>query len=416
MKKIVSLVFSLLLIASLASTALAAESASLSNFKQVNAYESGQFGDVKSSDWFESSVKAAYELGLVKGSSDTTFTPAGSVTIAESLALASRLHSIYHTGSAEFTQGNPWYQVYVDYAIANGIIADGQFTDYSSAATRAQFAQILANALDSNALVAINNIELIPDVSGSESYSNAVYQLYKAGILTGSDAKGTFNPSSNIQRSEVAAIVTRMADTSARKTITLNQCTANGHSWTPATCTAPKTCSVCGATEGGALGHNWSAATCTTPKTCSVCGQTEGSANGHNYQNGVCAVCGVKKIGTISLPTTPLNVSWTCKNHVYSSATISNISYEYSYYKKSGAPCLSMTVRGEKSFDEDGEFGNQWLMFVVAAYNSSGKVISSKKVSVLGLIVGQEFSETFILDNIDQYNDYTIKIVDKASN
>ena len=47
-EKIVSLVFSLLLVASLAATALAAESTSLSNFKQVNAYESGQFGDVKS--------------------------------------------------------------------------------------------------------------------------------------------------------------------------------------------------------------------------------------------------------------------------------------------------------------------------------------------------------------------------------
>lgn len=223
MKKIVSLVFSLLLIASLASTALAAESASLSNFKQVNAYESGQFGDVKSSDWFESSVKAAYELGLVKGSSDTTFTPAGSVTIAESLALASRLYSIYHTGSAEFTQGEPWYQVYVDYAIANDIIADGQFADYSSAATRAQFAQILANALDSNALVAINNIEVIPDVPDSANYASAIKLLYNAGVLTGNDKYGTFTPDSNVQRSAVAAIVSRMADVSQRKVITLEK-------------------------------------------------------------------------------------------------------------------------------------------------------------------------------------------------
>ncbi len=31
---------------------------------------------------------------------------------------------------------------------------------------------------------------------------------------------------------------------------------ALGHTWTDATCTAPKTCSVCGATEGTALGHD----------------------------------------------------------------------------------------------------------------------------------------------------------------
>lgn len=51
--------------------------------------------------------------------------------------------------------------------------------------------------------------------------------------------------------------------------------------WTPATCTAPKTCSTCGETEGEALGHDWAEATCTSPKTCSRCGVTEGEARGH---------------------------------------------------------------------------------------------------------------------------------------
>ena len=60
---------------------------------------------------------------------------------------------------------------------------------------------------------------------------------------------------------------------------------ALGHSWVAATCTAPKTCSVCGATEGSALGHSWIAATCTAPKKCSVCGATEGSALGHSFTN-----------------------------------------------------------------------------------------------------------------------------------
>ena len=54
-----------------------------------------------------------------------------------------------------------------------------------------------------------------------------------------------------------------------------------GHTWVDATCTAPKTCSVCNATEGEALGHTWVDATCTTPKTCSVCNATEGEALGH---------------------------------------------------------------------------------------------------------------------------------------
>ena len=74
---------------------------------------------------------------------------------------------------------------------------------------------------------------------------------------------------------------------------------ALGHTWKDATCTTPKTCSVCGATEGEALGHTWNDATCTVAKTCSVCGATEGEALGHTPGTSAtctapqtCTVCG----------------------------------------------------------------------------------------------------------------------------
>lgn len=63
------------------------------------------------------------------------------------------------------------------------------------------------------------------------------------------------------------------------------------HSFTSATCTAPKTCS-CGATEGGALGHSWKDATCIEPKTCTLCGTTSGLTAGHNFSSGSCTNCG----------------------------------------------------------------------------------------------------------------------------
>ena len=52
----------------------------------------------------------------------------------------------------------------------------------------------------------------------------------------------------------------------------------DGHTWVEATCTEPKPCSVCGATEGEALGHDWSENTPNyhQPKTCSRCNETEG--------------------------------------------------------------------------------------------------------------------------------------------
>jgi len=42
----------------------------------------------------------------------------------------------------------------------------------------------------------------------------------------------------------------------------------SAHRWKDATCTSPKTCTVCGVTEGEMLAHGWEDATCTSPKTC----------------------------------------------------------------------------------------------------------------------------------------------------
>ena len=70
------------------------------------------------------------------------------------------------------------------------------------------------------------------------------------------------------------------------------------HAWKGGTCTAPMTCTLCGATEGEAAGHNYSNATCTNPKTCAVCGATEGEPAGHSFNDAtctegqVCSVCG----------------------------------------------------------------------------------------------------------------------------
>ena len=51
---------------------------------------------------------------------------------------------------------------------------------------------------------------------------------------------------------------------------------AQNHTWVEATCTTPKTCSVCGTTEGEPLEHNWMEATIEAPRTCTLCGATEG--------------------------------------------------------------------------------------------------------------------------------------------
>lgn len=196
------------------------------SFNRCNVYYQGQFSDVPAGQWFTDSVAEAYELGLMKGSSENSFNPYGDVTLAETITMAARIHSIYTYGEENFDQstGGMWYQTYLDYAYNNGIIARKYYnTDVTKKATRAQFAEIFAKSLPEEALSAISSIAdgAIPDVDTSDSYAQYVYLLYRAGILTGGDAMGTFSPQTFITRAEAATIVSRMAESDNRKQFTL---------------------------------------------------------------------------------------------------------------------------------------------------------------------------------------------------
>lgn len=180
------------------------------------------FTDVNSSSWYQSVVTYAYNLGLMVGNSDTTFNPMGNVTVAEAVTMAARARNSYNGGTNnDFKASSVWYQTYVDYAIENGIIKKGDFDRYDRVATRAEMAYIFAHALPDKGMKAINKVTSLPDVDSNTKYSKEIFTLYNAGILTGSDTKGTFLPDNPITRSEAAAIITRITLSSERKTLNL---------------------------------------------------------------------------------------------------------------------------------------------------------------------------------------------------
>jgi len=55
------------------------------------------------------------------------------------------------------------------------------------------------------------------------------------------------------------------------------------HSWSPATCHSPRTCSICGKTEGSTLDHSWTKGSCTEDSFCELCGEVKASAPGHEW-------------------------------------------------------------------------------------------------------------------------------------
>ncbi len=208
MKRIISIILSLVMLLGMASVA--------------NAEHYSNFTDVKLDSWYYEDVDNAVRLGIINGKTETTFAPDDNLTYAEAIKLAACMYQLYKDGSVYLVSGgSPWYQTYVDYAKDHGIITDNFFykvSNINEKATRAGYMEIFASALPDEALKGINNVPdgSIPDVPMVHESSIGIYKLYRAGILTGVDAAHNCKPEDNIKRCEVAAIITRMMDETKR--------------------------------------------------------------------------------------------------------------------------------------------------------------------------------------------------------
>ena len=198
---------------------------SMEAFIVQREYIAGTFTDISESDWFYPEVVNAYEHGIANGASDTTFLPYDLISVAEVMAFASRIYSIYQGDGTDFTaaDGEAWYTPAVEYAVENGLIAADTFTGIlEKPATRAQAAYILANSLPFTEFSNINiGIGSLPDVTVDDDYYNEIIMLYRAGVLSGKDEYGTFSPKENVTRAETAATLNRIIDKSQRRTVTL---------------------------------------------------------------------------------------------------------------------------------------------------------------------------------------------------
>lgn len=109
-------------------------------------------------------------------------------------------------------ENTQWYDMYVDYALDNGLMAKKAFVsdEYDRGITREELFVLLAKALPSDCFVPINNIKGIPDISRYRKNADVFLEFYNSGITLGGDEKANFLPDSNIKLNEVKEIVDRI--------------------------------------------------------------------------------------------------------------------------------------------------------------------------------------------------------------
>ena len=189
--------------------------------------EPTEFPDVTGT-WCETYVDTVYRSGLMSGKTAEKFDATSPLTHAQITVITARLHDLLNGGDGvlpSVEEGQPWYQSAMDSLkihseddtllyVLERLDRSG---DYPTAAcTRGTFVRMLSVVLPE--LDLINEVDSIPDVSYNEE---AYLPFYRAGILNGNDAYGTFNGDSPLTRGAAAAMLARIVDPAQRLTFTL---------------------------------------------------------------------------------------------------------------------------------------------------------------------------------------------------
>lgn len=177
------------------------------------------------------------------------------------------------------------------------------------------------------------------------------------------------------------------------------------------------TCTGCGDTKTETIkakGHDWKKATCTEPKTCKNCGATEGTAPGHKFSNGKCTVCGAKAEAIFILPTLPASYNYSSSSgKLYQTCRIDKLEIEYytSSYS-SGLLWYNFYFVGEATYNYQGTNQSSSQKVSYKIYDPDGIVVKSGTMYSESVAPGEKFREKVTTSAIfEAGKTYTIKLL-----
>lgn len=190
--------------------------------QSISFAESLPFIDVNSKVSYYEALKIGYGSGVIHGISNNLYKPEDPVTHAQVIKLAACIDELRKKGSISFRQTSPWYQTYVDYAKEQGwITSDLQWED---AATNAEYMKIFAMLL-SDEETQKNDIpnDAIPDVPSTHPSADAIYRLYRAGVVIGAEETHHCKPDDMVKRGEIVTVIARILKVDRRIDMSMNR-------------------------------------------------------------------------------------------------------------------------------------------------------------------------------------------------
>ncbi|WP_282936875.1 S-layer homology domain-containing protein [Paenibacillus sp. RC67] len=174
------------------------------------------FGDM-SNHWAKADVELLASKLVVKGMTDTSFTPDNRITRAEFAAILVRGLGLSENNAAKFNdlKANDWYAGVVGAAAKAGLVdgfEDGTFKPDANV-TREQMAVMVARAMklaNKQSAADIKALDKFADQTSISGWAkDATAQALNAGIINGMTER-TFVPADNATRAEAAVMVKRL--------------------------------------------------------------------------------------------------------------------------------------------------------------------------------------------------------------
>lgn len=165
--------------------------------------------------WAREHIQRLIDQGIVVGYPDGTFKPDASISIAEFTKIL--VTSTYT--DENYIQVSPWYQVYIDKAIKEGIINVGEFNDYTREITRFEMARMIARAGEDKEKIEIeetNSTKFADDTDITATGKKYIKAVSDVGIITGYP-NGNFGPNNEATRAEASVMLNRFIDLEAEE-------------------------------------------------------------------------------------------------------------------------------------------------------------------------------------------------------
>ncbi len=226
------------------------------------------FTDVSENDWFYTYVSYLSENSIVKGVTDTEFSPGGTFTVAEASAIITRYLGLEQAAAdrknamslLNIAGSDKWYAGYIQVmheagimdvskydctvydrhiAINSGKLLEAPVKRYEFISFVIRSFELDGTEIKNNAVTEIDSSSFIWNGAYDESlldkyiphiqdyatipseYNYYVLKAYYNGIINGDD-KGNFNPLNNLSRAEMAKIAAVIIDSSLRTRIDIS--------------------------------------------------------------------------------------------------------------------------------------------------------------------------------------------------